>query len=89
MTIELSLEILPDPQPRRAAGALQAQGPYRLVVILAPHLGSTGRDNSAWVEEGCRLCAARGNVALCLAAESAARASELRLCRCTPTAGRT
>src|SRR5581483_5221792 len=46
----LVLEILPDPRRDVLLIRFELDGPYRLVVILAPHLGSTGRDNSAWVE---------------------------------------
>ena len=46
------------------------EGPYRLGLIAAPHLGSTGTDNNAWVGEGA-LCAAIADRGLCVTAEGA------------------
>lgn len=43
--------------------------PYRLAVILAPHLQSTGHANHAWIEAGCGF-ARREDIALCLAADA-------------------
>ena len=63
----LELEILPDPRRDVLLVRYALEGPYRLVVILAPHLGSTGRDNSAWVDGG-DVYACRGSAALCLTA---------------------
>jgi glucoamylase len=62
---ELTLEILPDTRRDALLVRFNIQGPYRMVAILAPHLGSTGRDNRAWVEEG-RGYAQRGDFAVCL-----------------------
>jgi glucoamylase len=62
---ELALEILPDPRRDALLVRYRLQGPYRLAVILAPHLGSTGRDNHAWIGEGSGF-AERGECALCL-----------------------
>jgi glucoamylase len=64
----LRLEILPDPLRDVLLIRYRLDGPYRLVMILAPHLGSTGRDNSAWVEGG-EGFASGGNCALCLSAD--------------------
>jgi len=65
----LVLEILPDPRRDVLLIRFELDGPYRLVVILAPHLGSTGRDNSAWVEHSVGY-ACRGDAAVCLAADA-------------------
>ena len=64
----LDLEILPDPRRDVLLVRYRLEGPYRLVAILAPHLGSTGRDNSAWTDEDVGY-ASRGDVAICLAAD--------------------
>lgn len=65
----LVLEILPDPRRDALLVRFEIEGPYRLVVILAPHLGSTGRDNSAWVRDGVAY-ASRGDAAVCLTADT-------------------
>ena len=52
----LELEILPDPRRDVLLVRYKLKGPYRLVAILAPHLGSTGRDNSAWTDGERRIC---------------------------------
>jgi len=65
---ELSLEVLPDPQRDVLLVRFQITGPYRLVTIVAPHLGSTGRHNSAWVDDGYAY-ARHGDFCLCLAAD--------------------
>jgi glucoamylase len=64
---QLTLEILPDPLRDVLLVRFALVGDYRLVFILAPHVGSTGHDNSAWLEEGSAY-AQGGGVALCLAA---------------------
>jgi glucoamylase len=61
---ELTLEVLPDTRRDALLVRFNIKGPYRLVAILAPHLGSTGRDNRAWVEDG-RGYAQRGDFAVC------------------------
>jgi glucoamylase len=66
---ELTLEILPGSRRDALLVRYQLQGPYRLVAILAPHLGSSGRDNRAWVEQGMGF-AQRGEFAVCLAANA-------------------
>lgn len=66
---ELCLEILPDARRDALLVRYRLQGPYRLVAILAPHLGSTGRDNRAWVDDGTGY-AQRGECALCFAANA-------------------
>jgi glucoamylase len=67
---ELSLEVLPDPGRDVLLLRYALTGAYRLVVILAPHLGSSGRDNNAWIRGGVGY-AQRGDHALCLAADRA------------------
>lgn len=65
---QLSLEVLPDPLRDALLVRYTLSGPYRLVLLLAPHLGSTGRDNSAWVEAGVGF-ARHEDHALCLTAD--------------------
>ncbi len=65
---ELTLEILPDPRRDVLLVRYGLEGPYRLAVILAPHLQSTGKTNHAWIEAG-RGYARRGGVSLCLTAD--------------------
>ncbi len=64
----LTLEALPDPLHDALLVRFSLDGPYRLVVLAAPHLQGTGYDNRAWVEEGA-LYAAHDAHALCLAAD--------------------
>jgi glucoamylase len=64
---QLTLELLPDPLRDVLLVRFALVGNYRLVFILAPHLGSTGRDNSGWISDGAAY-ARGGGVALCLAA---------------------
>jgi glucoamylase len=66
---ELALEVLPDSRRDALLVRFNIRGPYRLVVVLAPHLGSTGRDNQAWVAEGAGY-AQRGEFAVCLSANA-------------------
>lgn len=61
----LTLEILPDPRRDVLLVRYAIEGPYRLIVIVAPHLGGTGADNRAWID-GDGGYAQRGNAALCL-----------------------
>jgi len=65
---ELLLEVLPDSARDVLLIGYRLNGPYQLAMLLAPHLGSSGWDNSAWID-GQNLYAARGNFALCLAAD--------------------
>ncbi len=44
------------------------EGPYRLGIIAAPHLGSTGHDNTAWVGDGA-LYAGIADRGLCVVAD--------------------
>jgi len=64
---QLDLEILPDPRRDVLLVRFKLEGPHRLVVILAPHLCSSGLNNCAWIEEGVGY-ARRNNAALCMAA---------------------
>jgi glucoamylase len=64
---DLALEVLPDPRRDALLVRFNISGPYRLVVIVAPHLGSTGRHNSAWVDDGYAY-ARHGDFCMCLAA---------------------
>ncbi len=66
---QLVLDILPDPRRDVLLIRYDLDGPYRLVAILAPHLGSTGHKNHAWVEGG-HAYARRGDTALCLMANA-------------------
>jgi len=69
---QLTLEVLPDPQRDVLLIRYALIGPYRLVTIVAPHLGSTGRHNHAWTEDGAAYAEGGGYV-LCLAANSPLR----------------
>lgn len=64
---ELSLEILPDPRRDVLLIRYALAGPYRLVMLLSPHLEATGEDNAGW-HDGEVLLAQRGARALALAA---------------------
>jgi glucoamylase len=65
---ELTLEVLPAPQRDVLLVRYAIEGPYRLVVILAPHLGSTGRGNTAWIEAGAAY-AQHGAAGVCMLAD--------------------
>lgn len=64
---QLTLEVLPDPMRDVLLVRFSLLGDYRLVFILAPHVGSTGRGNSAWIDDGAAYARAAG-FALCMAA---------------------
>ncbi|HEX4269429.1 MAG TPA: glycoside hydrolase family 15 protein [Steroidobacteraceae bacterium] len=64
---QLTLEILPDPLRDVLLVRFALTGEYRLVFILAPHVGSSGRDNSAWLNDGSAYAHGSG-FSLCLAA---------------------
>jgi len=64
----LTVEVLPDPARDVLLVHYDVEGPYRLGVILAPHLGSTGYDNTAWIADGAAY-AASSIGALCLTAD--------------------
>lgn len=61
----LTLEILPDPRRDVLLVRYAIEGPYQLITIVAPHLGSTGAANHAWID-GDAAYAERGDAALCL-----------------------
>ena len=63
----LVLEVLPDPQRDVLLIRYRLTAKGRLYVLLAPHLGSNGWDNTAWVED--ELFAVADHYTLCLAAE--------------------
>jgi glucoamylase len=65
----LVLEILPAPQRDVLLVRFTLTGSYRLVVMLAPHLGSTGRNNSAWVDQSVAY-ARHGDFCACLTADT-------------------
>ncbi|HVU50383.1 MAG TPA: glycoside hydrolase family 15 protein [Polyangia bacterium] len=46
----LTLEVVPDPVRDVLLVRFELAGPYALAVVLAPHLGGTGADNTAWTE---------------------------------------
>ncbi|MGA7540649.1 MAG: glycoside hydrolase family 15 protein [Steroidobacteraceae bacterium] len=66
---QLTLEILPDPLRDALLVRFSLVGDYRVVFVLAPHLGSSGRDNCAWLDDGAAY-AQGGSFALCLAAST-------------------
>ncbi|ULH17284.1 glycoside hydrolase family 15 protein (plasmid) [Deinococcus sp. KNUC1210] len=65
---DLTLEVLPDPRRDVLLIRFALAGPYRLVVLLSPHLTATGEGNAGWTEDGQVLLARRGNRALALTA---------------------
>lgn len=71
----LTLEFLPAPLRDALLVSYRLEGEgLRLYPLLAPHLGGSGLENTAWTGDG--LYAAKGERALCLLAESGfARAS--------------
>ena len=64
----LTVEVLPDPSRDVLLMHFDVEGPYRLGVIAAPHLGTSGYDNTAWVEDG-EAFAAMNIGAMCLTAD--------------------
>ncbi|MGD9545614.1 MAG: glycoside hydrolase family 15 protein [Methylocystis sp.] len=65
----LTLELLPDPRRDVLLIRFDVEGPYRLAIVAAPHLGENGIDNSAWVEDGALVATAAG-ASLCVAADA-------------------
>jgi glucoamylase len=59
-----TLEILPDDLRDVLLIRYRLEGPYRVYALLAPHLGGSGLDNIAWVEDA--LHARAGDRALAL-----------------------
>lgn len=64
----LSIEVLPDSRRDVLLLRYEVDGPYRLGIIAAPHLGESGRDNTAWVEGGNLHAAVLGRT-ICIAAD--------------------
>jgi glucoamylase len=64
----LMLEVVPDPFRDVLLIRFELEGPYELVAVLAPHLGGTGADNTAWVGDHA-LLAQSGDCALALLAD--------------------
>lgn len=64
---QLAIEVLPDSSRDVLMLRYSLEGPYRLALILAPHLGSSGLDNNAWTDQGAGF-AQRGDCVLCLSA---------------------
>lgn len=65
---ELSVEVLPDPARDALLLRYDLHGLYQLGIVFAPHLGSTGHDNTAWIEGGDCYAAIEGH-AVCLTAD--------------------
>ena len=66
----LTLEFLPDPRRDVLLITFELTGEgFRLYPLLAPHLGATGWDNTAWVEDGAMFAQGSAGDGLCLLAE--------------------
>ncbi|MCB1487449.1 MAG: glycosyl hydrolase, partial [Bauldia sp.] len=63
----LTVEILPDPSRDVLLIHYSVEGPYRLGIIAAPHLGTSGYDNTAWIDDGIAYAAVEIG-ALCVTA---------------------
>jgi len=69
----LALEFLADPERDALLVSYRLTGAGCLLYpLVAPHLGASGRDNSAWIESGA-LCASSAESSLCLLSESGFR----------------
>lgn len=66
----LSLEVLPDALRDVVLVRYDLQGPYRLGMVAAPHLGGGGFNNTAWVQDG-RLHASGAGLSMCIDADGA------------------
>ena len=64
----LTVEFLPDPLRDVLLMRYALEGAYRLAVIAAPHLGSTGNDNNAWTGDNA-LYAGIADRGLCVTAD--------------------
>jgi glucoamylase len=68
----LSVEILPDPWRDVLLIRYGIEGPYRLGIIVAPHLGESGYDNTASVRDGDLCASALGQpISMCVTADVA------------------
>ena len=66
----LTLAFLPDPLRDVLLISFDLAGAgFRLYPLLAPHLGATGWDNTAWVEDGALFAQGGAGAGLCLMAE--------------------
>ncbi|ODA68106.1 Glucoamylase precursor [Methyloligella halotolerans] len=65
----LTLEVLPDPHRDVLLVRYDLEGPYKLGIIAAPHLGESGYDNDAWVDGGL-LYASIPARAVCIGADA-------------------
>jgi glucoamylase len=66
----LTLEFLPDPVRDVLLISFELIGDgFRLYPLLAPHLGATGWDNTAWLEGGALFAQGKDGDGLCLIAE--------------------
>ena len=66
----LTLEFLPDPLRDVLLISFELTGAgFRLYPLIAPHLGVTGWDNTAWVEDGELFAQGSDGAGLCLIAE--------------------
>ncbi|MEO8211596.1 MAG: glycoside hydrolase family 15 protein [Myxococcales bacterium] len=65
----LTLELVPDPLRDVLLIRFALEGPYKLAVIVAPHLDGTGAGNTAWVADQA-LVARRNACALALVADA-------------------
>ena len=65
----LTVEFLPDPWRDVLLMRYALEGPYRLGIIAAPHLGSTGHDNTAWVGRAARSTPASPTADSCVTAD--------------------
>ncbi len=64
----LSVEVLPDPLRDALLLHYDLDGPYRLGIIAAPHLGASGAGNTAWVAGQCLFAAVFGQ-STCIVAD--------------------
>jgi glucoamylase len=66
----LTVEVLPDPRRDVLLVRYDVEGPFRLGIIVAPHLGESGSDNSAWVNAGDLYASGFGGAAsMCVTAD--------------------
>jgi glucoamylase len=66
----LTLEFIPDPLRDVLLISFDLAGAgFRLYPLLAPHLGATGWDNTAWVEDGALFAQGGAGEGLCLMGE--------------------
>jgi glucoamylase len=64
----LTIEVLPDPLRDVLLIRYDVEGPYRLGIVAAPHLGESGYDNSAWVDGGDLYASVYGQ-SMCITAD--------------------